>query len=98
MSNDGAGAPKAIVPLAPKMNAKSEAGDELDRAGHAILGALHKAVSAADAKYQQAVETNYKLSAELRSAAAADLGYRGVVRPARRLGRTSQPSARSNSL
>jgi hypothetical protein len=68
MSNDGAGAPEAVVPFAPKMKAKSEAGDELDRAGHAILGALHKAVGAADAKYQQAVGNTHQLSAQLRSA------------------------------
>lgn len=67
MSNNGAGA-KGVVPFAPKLNGKSAAGDELDRAGHAILGALHEAADAAEARYQQAVETNRKLSAQLRSA------------------------------
>ena len=67
MSNNGGG-PKAVVSFGPKLNGKSEAGDELDRAGHAILGALRQAVGLSEAKYQQAVETTDKLSAQLRSA------------------------------
>ena len=67
MSNNGAGPPKTVIPLAQK-NGKSEAGDELDRAGQAILGALHRAAGAAEANYQQAVETTHKLSAQLRAA------------------------------
>ncbi len=66
--NNGAGAAKAVVPLTPKSNTKSEAGDELDRAGQAILGVLDRAAGAAEAKYQQAVETTHKLSAQLRAA------------------------------
>ena len=65
MSN--AGAPKSAVPFAPKLDGKSAAGDELDRAGHAILDALRQAVGAAEAKYQQAVEKTHQLSAQLRS-------------------------------
>ena len=65
MSNNGAGAPKAVVSFAPKLDAKS---DELDRAGHAIMDALRQAVGAAEAKYQQAVEMTHKLAAQLRSA------------------------------
>ena len=65
MSNNGAGAPKSVVPLAPKLDAKS---DELDRAGHAILDALRQAVGGAEAKHQQAVEKTHQLSAQLRSA------------------------------
>ncbi len=68
MSNNGAGAPKGVVPFAPKPKANSGAGDELDRAGHAILDALRQAVGSAEAKHQQAVETTHQLSAELRSA------------------------------
>jgi hypothetical protein len=68
MSNNSAGAPKAVVPFVPKLSAKSETGDELDRAGQAILGALHRAAGAAEANYQQAVETTHKLSAQLRAA------------------------------
>jgi hypothetical protein len=67
MSNNGAGPPKTVIPLAQK-NGKSEAGDELDRAGHFILGALNQAGAAAEAKYQQAVEKTHKLSAQLRAA------------------------------
>jgi len=65
MSNNGAGAPKAVVSFAPKLDAKS---DELDRAGHAIMDALRQAVGAAEAKYQQAVEMTHKLAAQFRSA------------------------------
>ena len=68
MSNNGVGGAKAVVPFGPKSSAKSEAGDELDRAGQAIMGALHEAAGAAEAKYQQAVETTHKLSAQLRAA------------------------------
>ena len=68
MSNNGAGAPKTVVASGPKSNAKSEAGDELERAGHAILDVLHQAVATTEAKYQQALETTHKLSAQLRSA------------------------------
>jgi len=63
-----AGAPKSAVPFAPKLDGKSAAGDELDRAGHAILDALRQAVGAAEAKYQQAAERTHQLSAQLRSA------------------------------
>jgi len=68
MSNNGADASKAVVPFGAKSNGKSEAGNELDRAGHAILGTLHQAAGAAEAKYQRAVETTNKLSAQLRAA------------------------------
>jgi flagellar motility protein MotE (MotC chaperone) len=64
-SNNGAGAPKSVIPFAPKLDAKA---DELDRAGHAILDALRQATGAAEAKYQQAVEKSHQLSGQLRSA------------------------------
>jgi hypothetical protein len=67
MSNNGAGEARSVVPFGAKSNAKSQAGDELDRAGQAILGSLHRAASAAEAKYQQAVEMTHKLSAQLRA-------------------------------
>ena len=54
MKNSGASAPKTVVPFGPKSNGKSEGGNELDRAGHAILGALHQAAGVVEAKYQQA--------------------------------------------
>ena len=66
MSN--AGAPKSVVPFAPKLDGKSAAGDELDRAGHAILDAFRQAVGGSEAKYQQAVEKTHQLSGQLRSA------------------------------
>lgn len=67
MSNNGAREAKAVVPFGPKSNAKTQAGDELDRAGQAILGALHQAAGAAEANCQQAVEMTHKLSAQLRA-------------------------------
>jgi hypothetical protein len=58
-------APVAVVPFAPKSN---PSGDQLDRAGNAILGLLNRAASAAEANYQQAVEMANKLSAQVRAA------------------------------
>jgi hypothetical protein len=68
MSNNGAGVAKAVVPLTPKSNVESPADDQLDRAGQAILGALHRAAGAAEANYQQAAEMTHKLSAQLQAA------------------------------
>jgi hypothetical protein len=45
MSDRGAGATEAVVPFAPKPNAKPEAGDPLDRAAQAVLGLLHRAAA-----------------------------------------------------
>lgn len=68
MSSNGAGAPKAVVPFAPNLTARPNGSDELDRAGHAVLDAVRQAAGAAEAKYQQSVEANRRLSAQLRSA------------------------------
>ena len=68
MSNRGAGVAEAVVPFAPKVNARSEAGDPLDRAGQAILGLLHQAANTAEANNQKAMEMAHKLSAQLRAA------------------------------
>jgi DNA repair ATPase RecN len=69
MSNRSSGAAQTVVPLATKSNIRSEAGgDPLDAAGKAILGSLHRAASAAEANYQQALEMSDKLSAGLRAA------------------------------
>jgi hypothetical protein len=69
MSDRNSGAAQTVVPLAPKSNVRSEAGgDPLDAAGKAILGSLHRAASAAEANYQQALEMTDKLSAGLRAA------------------------------
>ena len=63
----GAAMAQAVVPFAPKSNSKSEAGDQLDRAGQAILGALQRAAGVAETNYQQAVQETHKLSAQLRT-------------------------------
>ena len=68
MSDRGSGAAEAVVPFAPKPNAKPEAGDPLDRAAQAILGLLHRAAADAEANYQQALEMTRQLSAQLRAA------------------------------
>ena len=69
MTDRGSGAGQTVVPLATQSNARSQAGgDPLDAAGKAILGSLHRAASAAEANYQQALEMTDKLSAGLRAA------------------------------
>ncbi len=68
MSNRGAAVTDAVVPFAPKLNARSEAGDPLDRAGQAILGLLHQAASTAEANNQKAREVAHQLSTEVRAA------------------------------
>jgi len=68
MSDRGAGATEAVVPFAPKPNAKPEAGDPLDRAAQAILGMVHRAAADAEANCQQALETTRQRSAQLRAA------------------------------
>ena len=68
MSDRGSGAGQTVVPLGTQSNVRSQAGDPLDAAGKAILGSLHRAASAAEANYQQALEMTDKLSAGLRAA------------------------------
>jgi chromosome segregation ATPase len=68
MNNRGAGVAQAVVPFAPKVNARSEAGDTLEKAGHLILGMVRQAASTAEANYRQAIEKTHKLSAQLRGA------------------------------
>ena len=68
MSSRGAGMAGSVVALEPKANVRSEASDQLDKAGQAILGLLNRAASAAETNYQQAIEMTHKLSAQLRSA------------------------------
>ena len=62
------GAKEAVIPLAPKLNARSDANDPLERAGHVILDMVRQAADNAQASHQQAVESNHKLSAQLRAA------------------------------
>ena len=68
MSDRGSGAAEAVVPFAPKPNAKPEAGDPLDRAAQAVLGLLHRTAADAEANYQQTVEMTRQRSAQLRAA------------------------------
>ncbi len=68
MSDRDSGAGQTVVPLGTQSNARSQAGDPLDAAGKAILASLHRAASAAEANYQQALEMTDKLSAGLRAA------------------------------
>jgi hypothetical protein len=57
-----------VVPFAPKLTARSDPNDPLDKAGHLILDMVGRAASIAEANYQQAVEMSRKLSAQLRGA------------------------------
>jgi len=68
VTNRSAGAAEAVVPFAPKLNAKSEPGDPLDRAGQTILGLLHQAANTAEANNQKAREVAQQLSAQVRGA------------------------------
>jgi hypothetical protein len=68
MDNRNAAVSNAIIPLAPKLNGNPDAGDTLEKAGHLILEMIGKAANAAEAGYQQAVESNRKLSGQLRGA------------------------------
>ena len=68
MSSRGAGVASSVVSLEPKANVRSEASDQLDKAGQAILGLLNRAATAAETNYQQAIEMTHKLSAQLRAA------------------------------
>jgi TPR repeat protein len=70
MSNRSQGAAEAVIPipLAPKLNSRAEAVDQLDRAGQTILGTISRAASATEANYRQAVEMTRKQAAQLRAA------------------------------
>ena len=68
MSDRGSGPTEAAIPLAPKLNARSDPSDPLEKAGHLILDMVRQAAVNAQASYQQAVEMSGKLSAQLRGA------------------------------
>jgi ABC-type transporter Mla subunit MlaD len=68
MSDRGSGPTQAVVPLAPKLNARSDPNDPLEKAGHLILDMVRQAAVNAQASYQQAAEMSRKLSAQLRGA------------------------------
>ena len=66
MSDRGSGPTEAVIPLAPKLNARSDPNDPLDKAGHLILDMVGQAASLAEANYQQAAErvASYRLNFE----------------------------------
>jgi hypothetical protein len=68
MSNRSVVAAETVIPLAPKTNAKPEAGDPIDRAAQAILGMLHRTAADAEAKNHQALAVTHQLSGQLRAA------------------------------
>ena len=68
MSDRGSGPAEAVIPLAPKLNARPDPSDPLEKAGHLILDMVGQAASIAEANYQKAVEVSRKLSAQLRGA------------------------------
>ena len=68
MSDRGSGPTEPVTPLAPKLNARSDPNDPLEKAGHLILDMVRQAASIAEASYQQAAEMSRKLSAQLRGA------------------------------
>jgi hypothetical protein len=68
MSNRSLVAAETVIPLAPKSNVRSEAGDPIDRAAQAVLGLLHRTAADAEAKNQQALAVTHQLSAQLRAA------------------------------
>ena len=68
MSDRGSDATEAVVPFAPKLTARSDPSDPLEKAGLLILDMVGQAASIAEANYQKAVEVSRKLSAQLRGA------------------------------
>ena len=70
MSNRGQGAagPVVPIPLAPKLNSRTDAGDPLDQAAQTILGTINRAATTVEASYRQGLEVNDKLAAQLRAA------------------------------
>jgi TPR repeat protein len=70
MSSRSQGSAEAVIPipLAPKLNSRTEAVDQLDRAAQTILGTINRAATATEANYRQAVEMTRKLAAQLRAA------------------------------
>jgi hypothetical protein len=68
MTDRDSGVAQGVVPFAPKSNARSDANDPLEKAGHLILDMVRQAGDNAQASYQEAVETSRKLAAQLRGA------------------------------
>jgi hypothetical protein len=105
MSDRGSGSADALVPLARKSNARSDANDDpLEKAGHLILDMVRQAAGHSQADYQQAVETSRELSAQLRGAEERNGSLRQncAIRRTGRIGRRSgciisQSKLRTNS-
>jgi DNA repair ATPase RecN len=68
MSDRGSRPAEVVIPLAPKLTARSDPSDPLDKAGYLILDMVRQAAVNAQASYQQAAEMSRKLSAQLRGA------------------------------
>jgi chromosome segregation ATPase len=58
----------AVIPYAPKARNVATEGDELDRAGHAILGLVSRAADTTEADLRAARQAAEKLAGELRAA------------------------------
>jgi peptidoglycan hydrolase CwlO-like protein len=58
----------AVVPYAPKAKRKDTEADQLDRAGHAILGLVSRAADTSEADLRAAREAAEKLADQLRAA------------------------------
>ena len=85
----------SVVSLEPKANVRSEASDQLDKAGQAILGLLNRAATAAETNYQQAVEMTHKLSAQ--SSRNTKIGYE-ILRQKSAITRTGQTGRRNGCI
>jgi hypothetical protein len=57
-----------VVSLEPRAKVRPEANDPLEQAGHLIFDMVRQAADNAQTGYQEAVESNRKLSAQLRAA------------------------------
>ena len=58
----------AVVPYAPKSKSRDAEADQLDRAGHAILGLVSRAADTTEADLRAAREVAEKLADQLRAA------------------------------
>ena len=68
MSDRGSGPTEAVVPLAPKLNARSDPNDPLEKAGHLILDMVRQAAVTLRQVTSRPPKMSRKLSAQLRGA------------------------------
>jgi len=59
---------ESVIPFAPAAKNAAHNADQLDKAGHTILGLLHKAAGVAEANSKHAFDMAQKLSHQLRAA------------------------------